>query len=55
MRVLGLDPGSRRTGYGLVEKSGNRLQLHRARRDAPAAPGSTSRSACTRSPPAPAS
>ena len=25
MRVLGLDPGSRRTGYGLVEKTGNRL------------------------------
>ncbi len=25
MRVLGLDPGSRRTGYGLVERSGNRL------------------------------
>jgi crossover junction endodeoxyribonuclease RuvC len=23
MRVLGLDPGSRRTGYGLVERSGN--------------------------------
>ncbi len=26
MRVLGLDPGSRRTGFGVVEKSGNRLQ-----------------------------
>ena len=26
MRVLGLDPGSRRTGYGLVEKTGNRLR-----------------------------
>lgn len=25
MRVLGLDPGSRRTGYGLVEKHGNRF------------------------------
>jgi crossover junction endodeoxyribonuclease RuvC len=25
MRVLGLDPGSRRTGYGLVERSGNKL------------------------------
>ena len=25
MRVLGLDPGSRRTGYGVVERSGNRL------------------------------
>lgn len=26
MRVLGLDPGSRRTGFGLVEKNGNRLR-----------------------------
>jgi len=26
MLVLGLDPGSRRTGYGLVEKQGNRLR-----------------------------
>jgi crossover junction endodeoxyribonuclease RuvC len=26
MRVLGLDPGSRRTGFGLVEKLGNRLR-----------------------------
>lgn len=25
MRVLGLDPGSRRTGYGVVEAQGNRL------------------------------
>jgi len=25
MKVLGLDPGSRRTGYGLVERSGNRF------------------------------
>jgi len=25
MRVLGLDPGSRRTGYGVVEKRGNRF------------------------------
>lgn len=25
MRVLGLDPGSRRTGFGLVERDGNRL------------------------------
>jgi len=25
MRVLGIDPGSRITGYGLVEKRGNRL------------------------------
>jgi crossover junction endodeoxyribonuclease RuvC len=24
MRVLGIDPGSRRTGYGLVERSGSR-------------------------------
>jgi crossover junction endodeoxyribonuclease RuvC len=26
MRVLGLDPGSRRTGYGLVEAEGNRFR-----------------------------
>ncbi|HTR97315.1 MAG TPA: crossover junction endodeoxyribonuclease RuvC [Candidatus Acidoferrales bacterium] len=25
MRVLGLDPGSRRTGFGVVERHGNRL------------------------------
>jgi crossover junction endodeoxyribonuclease RuvC len=25
MRVLGLDPGSRRTGYGVVERHGNRF------------------------------
>ena len=25
MRVLGLDPGSRRTGYGVVEGEGNRF------------------------------
>jgi len=25
MRVLGLDPGSRRTGYGVVERSGNQF------------------------------
>lgn len=25
MRVLGLDPGSRRTGWGVVDKSGNRF------------------------------
>lgn len=25
MRVLGLDPGSRRTGWGVVERNGNRL------------------------------
>jgi len=26
MRVLGLDPGSRRTGYGVVERQGNRFR-----------------------------
>ena len=26
MRVLGLDPGSRRTGFGVVERNGNRLR-----------------------------
>ncbi len=26
MRVLGLDPGSRRTGYGVVEREGNALR-----------------------------
>lgn len=26
MRVLGLDPGSRRTGFGVVERSGNRFR-----------------------------
>ena len=26
MRVLGLDPGSRRTGYGVVEGAGNRIR-----------------------------
>jgi len=25
MRVLGIDPGSRITGYGIIEKIGNRL------------------------------
>jgi crossover junction endodeoxyribonuclease RuvC len=25
MRILGIDPGSRITGYGLIEKTGNRL------------------------------
>ncbi|KIH77036.1 Holliday junction endonuclease RuvC [Geoalkalibacter ferrihydriticus] len=25
MRILGIDPGSRATGYGLIEKQGNRL------------------------------
>lgn len=25
MRILGIDPGSRATGYGLIEKEGNRL------------------------------
>ena len=27
MRVLGIDPGSRHTGYGVVEVSGTRLRL----------------------------
>ena len=27
MRVLGIDPGSRHTGYGVVEANGNRLRL----------------------------
>jgi crossover junction endodeoxyribonuclease RuvC len=27
MRILGIDPGTRRTGYGLLEQQGNRL-LH---------------------------
>ncbi len=26
MRVLGLDPGSRRTGFGVVERTGSRLR-----------------------------
>lgn len=26
MRVIGLDPGSRRTGFGLVERTGNKLR-----------------------------
>lgn len=26
MRILGIDPGSRATGYGIVEKQGNRLK-----------------------------
>ena len=25
MRILGIDPGSRITGYGVIEKQGNRL------------------------------
>jgi crossover junction endodeoxyribonuclease RuvC len=29
VRVLGLDPGSRRTGFGLVERSGNRYRCVR--------------------------
>jgi len=28
MKVLGLDPGSRRTGYGVVERSGNAYRVH---------------------------
>ena len=42
MRVLGLDPGSRRTGYGVVERSGNQFRciahgtvVPGARRDLP--------------------
>jgi len=27
VRVLGLDPGSRRTGYGIVERHGDRLRV----------------------------
>jgi crossover junction endodeoxyribonuclease RuvC len=27
MRVLGLDPGSRRTGYGVVERHGNQMRV----------------------------
>ena len=30
MRVLGVDPGSRITGYGLIEKKNNRLSFIRA-------------------------
>ena len=26
MRILGIDPGSRVTGYGLIEKQGSRLR-----------------------------
>ena len=26
MRILGIDPGSRITGYGVIESSGNRLR-----------------------------
>src|SRR5262249_43466797 len=37
MRVLGLDPGSRRTGFGIVEKSGNQLRCLRHGTVAPAA------------------
>lgn len=38
MLVLGIDPGSRRCGYGLVERSGSRF---RARRAGVIAPGAT--------------
>lgn len=37
MRVLGLDPGSRRTGIGIVERNGNRFRcLHHGCASAPA-------------------
>ncbi|MBT4183680.1 MAG: crossover junction endodeoxyribonuclease RuvC [Deltaproteobacteria bacterium] len=26
MRILGIDPGSRKTGYGLIENTGNRIR-----------------------------
>ena len=26
LRILGVDPGSRKTGYGLIENSGNRIR-----------------------------
>jgi len=26
MRILGIDPGSRKTGYGLIEHAGNRTR-----------------------------
>ena len=28
VKILGLDPGSRHTGYGLIEKQGSRLTAH---------------------------
>ena len=37
MRVLGLDPGSRNTGFGIVESDGNRLRSVHSGRIAPAA------------------
>jgi len=37
MRVLGLDPGSRRTGFGIVERTGNRFHcVHAGHVAAPA-------------------
>ena len=55
MRVLGLDPGSRRTGFGVVERNGNRLRCldHGTRRrrralDLAAAPRTPSPSASAR-------
>lgn len=37
MRVLGLDPGSRKTGYGVIERHGNRYRcLHHGHASAPA-------------------
>lgn len=40
MRVLGIDPGTQRTGWGVVERRGTRMQHHghgiiQPRRDAP--------------------
>ena len=31
IRILGIDPGLRRTGWGLIESDGNRLILYRLR------------------------
>jgi crossover junction endodeoxyribonuclease RuvC len=37
MRVLGLDPGSRKTGFGVIERNGNRFRcLHYGHASAPA-------------------
>ena len=33
IRILGLDPGLRRTGWGVVAVEGSRLSPHRPRRD----------------------
>ena len=37
MRILGLDPGSRRTGYGVVERSGNQFRCLASGTAAPSA------------------